>query len=123
MVVFEKEDGKHVDWYIRDGLGKVIILALTPEGKVIVTKQFRSGIHSIDTALVAGGIKPGYTPLQNAKMELEEDEFIDVFIMDMKKVTQRVSTGKMKDIGDVLATGLALYYLYRDNEYGTRNAI
>ncbi|PIR03509.1 MAG: hypothetical protein COV59_04935 [Candidatus Magasanikbacteria bacterium CG11_big_fil_rev_8_21_14_0_20_39_34] len=70
---YELPTKKKIAWDVRMGLGKVIIFALDKNGKAIIIRQFRPGISAIDTALVAGGIDEGLTPLQNAKKELEEE--------------------------------------------------
>ncbi len=66
-------EGKKIEWIIHPGSDVVNVFAMTKSQKVIILRQYRPGIDMMETALAAGGVKPGSTPLQNAKWELEEE--------------------------------------------------
>jgi ADP-ribose pyrophosphatase len=51
----------------------VNIVALTPEGKILVVSQFRFGIRKTTTEIPAGLIEPGEAPLEAAIRELKEE--------------------------------------------------
>ena len=51
----------------------VNIVALTPEGKILVVKQFRLGIQAVTTETPAGVMEKGEEPQAAAMRELEEE--------------------------------------------------
>jgi 8-oxo-dGTP pyrophosphatase MutT (NUDIX family) len=51
----------------------VNVVALTPEGKVVVVRQYRFGSGSLTTEIPAGIIEPGETSQEAAQRELSEE--------------------------------------------------
>ncbi len=51
----------------------VAILAMTPDEKIIIVRQFRPALNAYSLELPAGGINPGETPLATARRELFEE--------------------------------------------------
>ncbi len=49
------------------------IFAVTPDGKVIVERQYKHGVGDVTLVLPAGGIEKHETPLEAAKRELLEE--------------------------------------------------
>jgi len=70
-----KEDSPYYKdpYYIIDFPVGIIILALTPDNKVILVQQYRPPVHSITLELPAGMQDKGETPLETAIRELYEE--------------------------------------------------
>jgi ADP-ribose pyrophosphatase len=51
----------------------VNVVALTPEGHVVLIRQFRAGTGTITTEIPGGTVDPGETPLAAARRELAEE--------------------------------------------------
>ena len=51
----------------------VVIFAQTPEGKVVVERQYKHGLGRVSIALPAGGIHNGEQPVDAAERELFEE--------------------------------------------------
>lgn len=56
-----------------ESINAAAVLAFTPEGKVILTRQYRHPLRKTIYDLPAGGIKPGETSDQAAQRELMEE--------------------------------------------------
>jgi 8-oxo-dGTP pyrophosphatase MutT (NUDIX family) len=52
------------------------VVPFTPEGKVVMVRQYRHGIEQVCPEFPAGGIEPGEDPLAAAKRELAEETFL-----------------------------------------------
>lgn len=61
------------DYYVLEYPMWINVLALTPEGKFVMVKQYRHGLGIVATELCAGVAEPGETPLEAAKRELLEE--------------------------------------------------
>lgn len=56
-----------------DGAEAAVIVALTPENKVIIARQFRCGPEMVLDELPGGLVDPGESPEQSAHRELREE--------------------------------------------------
>ena len=72
-VIFRLPNGEESDFYLKKEGPYFCILALTPDKKVILAKQFRPGPNEILLELPGGGIKEGETPGQAIERELLEE--------------------------------------------------
>lgn len=73
QVIFKLPNGIKSDYYIKNEGPACCILALTPEQKVILVRQYRPGPKVILLELPGGYLDPNETPLQSAKRELKEE--------------------------------------------------
>lgn len=60
-------------YYVRESNGFVIAFAITPEGDVVLVRQYRYGIDDVVIELPAGSIDDGEDPLDCVKRELAEE--------------------------------------------------
>lgn len=72
---FQKNDGNNVVANIagKDGLQAAFVIALTPDRKVIIARQFRCGPEKVLDELPGGLVDPGETPRIAAERELREE--------------------------------------------------
>lgn len=72
---FRKNDGNEVVASIdgKDGGQAAGVVALTPEGQVIIARQFRCGPERVMEELPGGMVDGDEDPLQAAKRELQEE--------------------------------------------------
>jgi 8-oxo-dGTP pyrophosphatase MutT (NUDIX family) len=73
------------DWRVNPRNGRILkavvleakdwvnVVALTPEEKLVVVRQFRFGTGLLSLEIPAGLVDPGETPLQAARRELREE--------------------------------------------------
>jgi ADP-ribose pyrophosphatase len=67
-------DGRVIEDYHQVQLNDfAVIVAQTPDGKILVERQYRHGIGHITLVLPAGGLKSGEDPLLAAQRELQEE--------------------------------------------------
>lgn len=72
--VYKLPNGKTGDFYISDvSYSPVCILALTPDNKIIIAKQFRPGPGKILYELPGGASDPGEPAIESAARELLEE--------------------------------------------------
>jgi len=149
-VVFELPDGKKADYYLKDEGDVAGILAITKNGKVILTEQYRPGPDKILMDLPGGFLDSGERPevaagremleetgykgdlelvghtihcaystrkkyifvarncFKHASAKPEEGEIINVRLVSMGQLRERVRKGQMTDTDLVY---LALDYL------------
>jgi len=70
----ELPDGRTIDdYYVRESRGFVVIFATTPDGRVVLVRQYKHGIDRVLLELPAGAIDPGEQPLQTAIREFSEE--------------------------------------------------
>lgn len=71
--VFEQPNGKQGEYYYGETPGAVMLVPVMPDGKIMLTRQFRylTGRHSVE--FPCGGIQSGEKPLEAAKRELQEE--------------------------------------------------
>ena len=66
--------GVHVpDYYVRESRGFAVIFARTPDGRIVLVRQYKHGIGGFVLELPAGAIDEGETPLECAERELAEE--------------------------------------------------
>ena len=54
-------------------IGSVVVLAILPDGRVLLVQQYRHAVQQTLWELVAGGIEKGETPRRAAARELREE--------------------------------------------------
>jgi len=70
----ELPDGRIIeDYYVRESRGFAVVFATTPDGRVILVRQYKHGIGKVLLELPAGAIDPGEEPLQTAMREFAEE--------------------------------------------------
>ncbi|MBQ2735857.1 MAG: NUDIX hydrolase [Clostridia bacterium] len=69
----ELPDGKEAIREIVRHPGAVCVIPVTPEGEVIMVKQYRYAFEQIMLEIPAGKLEPGEDPLEAVKRELEEE--------------------------------------------------
>lgn len=70
----ELPDGQTIeDYYVRESRGFVVVFALTNDGRVVLTRQYKHGIGRELLELPAGAIDPEEEPLQTAQREFLEE--------------------------------------------------
>ena len=66
-------DGRTVEWDMHAGGPTVAVLALTPQGRLVMVRQFRPGPDRVVLTLPGGMLDPGETPEGAALRELHEE--------------------------------------------------
>ena len=70
----ELPDGRiNEEYYVLEYPDWVNVIALTPEGMMVMVRQYRYALQIISTEVCAGVIEKGESPLQAAKRELREE--------------------------------------------------
>ena len=70
---YEKPSGETGDYYFAETNGVAMIVPMLPDGRIILTLQYRYLFDKQSIEFPAGGIKPDSDPLQTAKEELKEE--------------------------------------------------
>lgn len=80
-------------FYVNEYPDWVNVFALTEEGKVVMVKQYRHGIESVETELPGGVIEDGETWQEGAKREtLEETGYVFEKLDYLGKISANPST-------------------------------
>lgn len=66
-------NGRSMRALVLESADWVNVVAVTPEGKVLVVRQYRFGVEKVTTEVPAGIINAGETPLEAAVRELREE--------------------------------------------------
>lgn len=107
----ELPDGKEAIREIVRHPGAVCVIPVTPEGEVIMVKQYRYAFEQIMLEIPAGKLEPGEDPLYAVKRELEEES--------------GVVAGKIEYLGEIFTT-VAIFdekiHLYLATELEFKNA-
>lgn len=70
---YELANGRRVEWDILTGGDSVAVLALTPDRRVVLVRQYRPGPERILDELPGGGVEPGEAPEAAGARELREE--------------------------------------------------
>lgn len=73
QVVAEEALGGGPPHYIIQGLDFVVVVAVTPQGQILLVRQHRVAAGAATLELPAGHVDPGETPEQAARRELREE--------------------------------------------------
>ena len=65
--------GREHDFYILESGDWVSVIPLTPDGQVVMVKQYRHGIRQVTLEVPGGLVEPDHTPLETARRELLEE--------------------------------------------------
>lgn len=63
----------HPEYYVLEYPKWINVIAITPEGKFVMVRQYRHGLGITATELCAGVVEEGEDPLEGAKRELLEE--------------------------------------------------
>lgn len=63
----------HPEYYVLEYPRWINVIAITPEGKFVMVKQYRHGLGIVATELCAGVVEEGEDPLDGARRELLEE--------------------------------------------------
>ncbi len=70
----ELPDGSvYTDFFVNDKAGGAQVFAMTPEGKIIMNRQYKHGVREVVTEHTIGGLGEGEDPLVAAQRELMEE--------------------------------------------------
>ena len=67
------KDGQEKPFTILDTRDWVQVVAVTPEGQILIVRQFRQGTRQETIELPGGVVEPGQTPMEAACRELKEE--------------------------------------------------
>jgi ADP-ribose pyrophosphatase YjhB (NUDIX family) len=73
QVLERQAPGKAHPHYVIRSPDFVVIVALDPQGRLLLVRQFRPAVSAVTLELPAGHIEPGETPEQAARKELLEE--------------------------------------------------
>jgi 8-oxo-dGTP pyrophosphatase MutT (NUDIX family) len=73
MHVRSPDDGSEHTFHVADAPDGVAVIALTPEGQLVMVEQWRHPVQRVTLELPSGIIDPGETPEQAAVRELREE--------------------------------------------------
>lgn len=95
----------HDDYFVREGRGWVAVYCMTPDGRVVLNRQYKHGIGQVVLELPAGGIDEGEAPEAAARRELEEETGYRVETVELvgKLITDPTSSTSIEWV--YLATG------------------
>lgn len=102
---YEKLNGGVGDYYYLETPGAVVIIPQLPDGRIVMTIQYRYLNDKQSTAFPCGGIKKGMDTLDAAKLELLEetgcvgDEWTKIGVFEP-------SAGCIKDLTHVFTTSV-----------------
>lgn len=62
-----------LDAYVLECSDWINVIPLTPEGRVVMVRQFRHGVRAVTLEIPGGTVDPGEEPVQTAIRELREE--------------------------------------------------
>ncbi len=65
--------GKEKSFFLQEAMDVVMVVGETSAGKILLVKQFYIALQRVVTSVVAGFVEPGFTPLETAEKELQEE--------------------------------------------------
>jgi 8-oxo-dGTP pyrophosphatase MutT (NUDIX family) len=65
--------GREHDFYVLESADWVSVIPLTPDGQVVMVRQYRHGIREVTLEVPGGLVEPDHTPLETARRELLEE--------------------------------------------------
>lgn len=71
------------DYFVRESHGFVIVVALTPEDKVVLSNEYRYGADAIGVEFPSGTLQKGEDPVECARRELLEETGYAVESLDL----------------------------------------
>jgi 8-oxo-dGTP pyrophosphatase MutT (NUDIX family) len=115
----ELPDGTNVEnYYVRESRGFTIVFAMTPEGNVVLVRQYKHGIGRRVLELPAGAIDAGESPADCARRELAEEtgyvadppdlELAGTFVFDPTSSTTHYSVFIGRNARPTVATSFDL---------------
>lgn len=73
---FSRDDAEH-DFHVIESTDWVNIVPVTPNGEVVLVRQFRHGIRDCTLEIPGGMVDPGESPLVAARREMVEESGYD----------------------------------------------
>jgi ADP-ribose pyrophosphatase len=70
---YDRPDGTRATWDVVEDADAAAVVAFTPDGDVVLVRQFRPGPGRVLDELPGGFIEPGETPVAAAARELREE--------------------------------------------------
>lgn len=98
-------DGQEHDFNIAESEDGVTVVALTPDGGIVLVEQFRHPFRRVETELPAGVVDPGEEPAAAAARELREEtgfegadpEIIGCIVLNPSWQLSRVHVAVVRD--------------------------
>ncbi len=88
-------DGRLAEWEMFGGGSTVGVLALTPERRLVMVRQFRPGPDRVVLNVAGGFVDAGETPIEAAARELEEETgYVSTDLELVVTAMSTASTGK-----------------------------
>ncbi|MDX1461330.1 MAG: ADP compounds hydrolase NudE [Xanthomonadales bacterium] len=70
---FANGERRRYERLISQGLGAVIVVPVTDDGRVLLVREYAAGLHQYELGLVKGRLEAGESILEGAQRELQEE--------------------------------------------------